>query len=67
MSKQVKPNFSDAYLTLSQLLSTLNRDQEALDCLNEAKGYFDANFAQSMTTGDLNWQKHAKEAMAYLH
>lgn len=64
---QVKPSYIDAYLTMSQLLSTLNRDQDALDCLAEAKTNFEANCAQCEASGDPILIRQANQAMSFVH
>ena len=46
------PQFIDAYLTLSQFLSSINRDQDALQCLEGAKSIFEANLNWSKTLND---------------
>ena len=48
------PQFIDSYLTLSQFLSTMNRDEDALQCLHGAKNIFEAN---------LNWSKSTNDAI----
>ena len=41
------PQFIDSYLTLSQFLSTMNRDEDALQYLHGAKSIFEANLIWS--------------------